>query len=381
VEYKGSYGRVQVSVQNDAGEPEPVERAAADQVAVLLYTTGTTGTPKGVMLTHNNLFFAAKISSELRQLGLGDHLLLVLPLTHVFGLVSVTLAALHGGTTVELMTRFEPGVIFEALETRVTSFPAVPQMYALLMKYAREQGIDKLNAKKLRYLSSGGAPLDPDWKMSVESFLGQSVFNGYGLTETSAGIAATRPGTALEDVSVGKPLPGHEIKLIPPPGQDELKEGVGEVLIRGPNVMKGYYKNSEETLRVLDGDGWFHSGDLGLIDTQGNLSIVGRCKELIIRSGFNIYPPEVEAALTEHPSVVQAAVIGKSEANGNEEVLAFVEVLDGSQIEGNELLDFTRDRLAAYKRPSRIFVVDKLPAASTGKILKYKLLDDFADLL
>lgn len=381
VVHQGSFGEVMVASNQEAGASEEVLTSGKAQVAVLLYTTGTTGMPKGVMLTHYNLIYAAKVSSELRGLEGGDHLLLVLPMTHVFGLASVTLAALKAGTTVELMAKFEPAPIFEALSTRVTSFPAVPQMHAQLIKYAKEQGIEKLDAPKLRYVSSGGAPLDPDWKASVEAFLGCPVCNGYGLTETSAGVAATSREEAIGNISVGPPLPGHEIKLIPPPGQSALKDGVGEILIKGPNVMKGYYKNVEETTKALDADGWFYSGDLGSIDAQGHLSIVGRCKELIIRSGFNVYPPEVEATLTEHEDVVQAAVVGKAEANGNEEVLAFVEVLAGSTVTSANLDAFVRERMVAYKRPSRIFIVDKLPAAATGKILKFKVLDTFADMV
>ena len=377
----GAFGDVMVARSRQDSVAEPVEEAGKDQVAVLLYTTGTTGMPKGVMLTHENLISAARLSSGLRDLQPDDHLLLVLPITHVFGLASVTLAALRSGTTVELMPRFEPAPIFEALTERVTSFPAVPQMHAQLMAYARQNGIERLQAKRLRYVSSGGAPLDPDWKASVENFLGCPVCNGYGLTETAAGVAATTREQAIGNITVGPAFPGHEIKLIPAPGQDEVKDGVGEVLVRGPNVMKGYYKNPEETAKALDDEGWFHSGDLGSIDENDHLSIVGRCKELIIRSGFNVYPPEVEAVLTEHPAVVQSAVVGKREANGNEEVLAFVEILKQAEVTSEDLKDFAKDRMVAYKRPSRIFIVDKLPAAATGKILKYKVLDTFADMV
>ncbi len=379
--HQGSFGEVMISSNDAAGAPEPVEEDGKSQVAVLLYTTGTTGNPKGVMLTHNNLISAAELSSGLRDLQPNDHLLLVLPITHVFGLASVTLAAVNAGTTVELMPRFEPGPIFDALSTRVTSFPAVPQMHAQLMKYAREQGIEKLEARKLRYVSSGGAPLDPDWKASVEAFLGCPVCNGYGLTETAAGVAATSREQAIGNITVGPVFARHEIKLIAQPGQDELQNGVGEVLVRGPNIMKGYYRNPEETAKALDKEGWFRTGDLGVIDDNEHLSIVGRCKELVIRSGFNVYPPEVEAALTDHSDIVLAAVVGKTEKNGNEEVLAFVEKLAGSPVDAEQLHSFVKDRLVAYKRPSRIFIVDKLPAAATGKVLKYRVLDEFADLL
>ena len=256
--------------------------------------------------------------------------------------------------------------------------PAVPQMHALLMQYTRDQGMTRLEGSRLHYVSSGGAPLDPAWKCKAEAFYGMALQNGYGMTESTAGICGTRNPIGTPDVSVGPALPGVEVR-IDPDTQDE--HGVGEVLTRGPHVMKGYFRNPDETARAIRPDGFLRTGDLGRFDAEGNLHIVGRSKELIIRSGFNVYPPEVEAALNDHPLVVQSAVVGRRVAGGNEEVLAFVQCADPAKVDEATLKEFVAGRLSSYKRPSRILIVDQLPAAATGKVLKHRLLGAFADRL
>ena len=372
-EISGCYGRMHLA-RRGAGA-----RDAPAQVAVLLYTTGTTGAPKGVMLTHSNLLFGGQASAELRDMAAGDLIYGVLPMTHVFGLASVMTAALFAGAEVWLEARFSAEKLYHALRQGVTRLAAVPQMHALVMQYAKEQGLDQLGSSSLQYVSSGAAPLDPDWKRRAEAFYGVALQNGYGMTEATAGICATKnavPGDP--DTSTGPPLPGVEIKI------DEAVQGggggLGEVLLRGPNVMLGYYRNAEETGKVLDAQGWLRSGDLGRVDERGFLHIEGRAKELIIHGGFNVFPPEVEAALNAHPQVVQSAVIGRWNGQ-DEEVLGFVEVSAQDRPEEKDLARFVRQQLAAYKCPSRILLVEKLPAAPTGKILKHKLLLHFADAL
>ncbi len=361
-----------------AFQPETaVETCSEDagQVATLLYTTGTTGDPKGVMLTHANLIYGGEISASHREITAADYIYGVLPLTHVFGLSSVFMAGLAVGAQLELVPRFDAGVTFAALQSRVSIFPAVPQMHALLMAHANHVGLQQLKAARLRYISSGGAPLDLAWKQKVEAFFGLPLFNGYGMTEATAGIAATRPGATRADTSVGKMLSDQEVR-IERAGQD----GIGEIVIRGPNIMTGYYRNQAATDEVLDGNGWLRTGDLGFLDKQGNLQITGRAKELIIRSGFNVYPLEVEAALNQHPQVVQAAVIGHS-VNGNEDIVAFIQPLAGSSLAPDQLKGHLKDRLAAYKHPTRWIMSDQLPAAPSGKILKARLTTVFADEL
>ncbi len=357
---------------HDDATVEPVEADATGQVATLLYTTGTTGDPKGVMLTHANLLYAGAASARHRGIVAGDHLYAVLPLTHVFGLASALMAVVSAGATTELVARFNTAATLDALRERVSVFPAVPQMHALLMAYARDHGISRLDTRRLKYISSGGAPLDLAWKNKVEAFFGLPLCNGYGLTETTAGIAATRTTSPRDDTSVGPPLDGSEV-CVRGPGAD----GIGELCVRGPAVMKGYYRNEDETARVLDADGWFATGDLGLIDDKGNVHVTGRVKELIIRSGFNVSPLEVEAALNQHPDVVQAAVIGVAR-DGNEEIVAFVHCANGTAVPVEQLKAHLQDRLAPYKHPTRWVFSQHLPAAPSGKILKAKLATVFA---
>ncbi len=349
---------------------------APDEVAVLLYTTGTTGAPKGVMLTHANLEFGGKASAELRDMGPEDVIYGVLPMTHVFGLASVMTAALHAGAEVWLEARFSAAKLYEALQRGVTRLAAVPQMHALVMQFAKEQGLERLDSPVLQYVSSGAAPLDPDWKRRAERFYGVALQNGYGMTEATAGVCATKNSEmGNPDISAGPPLPGVEVRI------DETVAGggggVGEVQLRGGNVMLGYYRNPEATAEVLDPDGWLSSGDLGRLDDKGFLHIEGRSKELIIHGGFNVFPPEVEAALNAHPKVVQSAVVGRRNKS-DEEVLAFVEVSPQDRPEVAELIRFVRQQLAGYKCPSQIVLTEALPAAPTGKILKHRLLEQFS---
>ena len=361
-----------------ASTPEPVEDGS-DETAVLLYTTGTTGDPKGVMLTHANLRYAGRTSAELRGIRQGDKIFGVLPLTHVFGLASMLMAASGIGATIQLEPRFRPDALYAALMDDANILPAVPQMHALLMQYAKDRGLTRLENSKLRYVSSGAAPLDPVWKRKAEAFYGLPLQNGYGLTESTAGVCSTRNPIGSPDISAGFALPETEIRLDTSVGA-EGDPDAGEILVRGPQVMKGYFRNPAETACAIDTDGWLRTGDLGKIDEAGNLHVVGRCKELIIRGGFNVYPPEVEAALNDHPDVIQSAVIGNT-TNGDEEILAFVQCADPATLDRDELAAFAAERLTGYKRPSRIILTTELPAAPTGKILKHKLPSVFADQL
>ena len=348
-------------------------------VAVLLYTTGTTGAPKGVMLTHDNLRFGARASATLRQMAPGDVVYGVLPMTHVFGLVSVLMASVSAGAHVRQEARFSAAKLHAATHDNVTILPAVPQMHALVMQYSRERGMPKLESPCLRYVSSGGAPLDPAWKRKAEAFYELPLQNGFGMTETTSGASATSNPIGSSDTSVGPVTPGTECKIDDQaPGGNGV--GEGEVLVRGPHVMKGYYRNPSETDKTIDAEGWLHTGDLGMVDDAGRLHILGRSKELIIHGGFNVYPPEVEAALNDHPQVVQSAVVGRRR-DGDEEVLAFVQVAPGDDVTADDLRRFVKERLTGYKRPSQIIIATDLPAAPTGKILKHRLLTAFAEQL
>lgn len=349
-------------------EAEPVLQNDT-QVAAILYTTGTSGVPKGVMLTHKNLLFMASASATVRQASAKDQALVALPATHIFGFSSIVLTTLFAGGSLRFQPRFDPEQVIHAAQSGATMFSGVPQMFAHILKYCGQNGLKRIETS-LRYMSSGGSPLDPGWKRRIEEIFGCAVQNGYGMTEASPGIAVTRIEDVTRDDSVGHALEGVDVRL-DRPGAD----GVGELLVRGNNVMKGYYRDPEATAFVFSSDGYLRTGDLARIDCSGSIYIVGRCKELIIHSGFNVYPPEIETALNAHPAVTQAAVIGRPR-DGNEDVLAFVTL--NSDATETDLKDHLRQMLVNYKVPLHIVIAKDLPEAATGKILKSDLLRYFA---
>lgn len=380
VDATGSFGSVRIQASIGPVQ-EKCYAAAEEQIAVLFYTTGTTGDPKGVMLTHANVINAGHLSAEVRGCTQHDKLLCAIPITHVFGFVSVMMAALSAGATMQLMDRFDEAMTLAALAGGVSYFPAVPMMHARIIEYARRNGIARVDAPALKYVSAGGASLDLDWKQSAEQFYGLTLNNGYGITETSAGVATTLPGAPDDSAGVGPIFPGHEVRIVPVRSDNSGSgdDDVGEIWIRGPNIMKGYYKAPAETAAALDGEGFFHTGDLGRLRSDGTLEVVGRIKELIIRSGFNVYPPEVETALTTHENVLIAAVIGHKQSDGNEAVLAFIDPVPGSEICEHDIKDHVRNLIAPYKVPTHIFVANDMPRAATGKILKSRLAETYAD--
>ncbi|WP_020651779.1 class I adenylate-forming enzyme family protein [Massilia niastensis] len=354
----------------DAGcVPEPV-RADGGQVAALVYTTGTTGQPKGVMLTHANLLFVAATSSALRGLTPGDHAYGGLPVSHVYGLTSVLLGTLYAGACLHLAPRFSAEALLEAIrDGSLTIVQGVPAMYARLLALA---GAAKAPLpSRLRFCYAGGSPLDPVLKRDAERLLGMPLHNGYGLTESSPTVSQTRLDAPRTDTSVGLPIPGVAVRIVDREGRDAAPGEPGELWVRGPNVMKGYYRDPQQSAAVLRPGGWLATGDVARREADGALFLLGRIKELIIRSGFNVYPLEVEAALNAHPAVLQSAVVGRALPGGEEEVVAFVEA--AQEIAPEALQAWLRPRLAPYKRPSRIVFMAALPAAPSGKILKSKL--------
>ncbi|SFU88056.1 class I adenylate-forming enzyme family protein [Halomonas korlensis] len=358
-------------------EPEPVAASGAEQVAAMIYTSGTTGTPKGVMLTHRGILYIASISGGMRHLGKGQRVYGVLPMSHVFGLSSVCMGSLYNGACLYTVPRFDAAMMLDALKReRITVLQGVPAMYARTLEFLRQRG-QTLEAPALIYISAGGSPLDADIKRRVEAAFGLTLHNGYGLTEASPTISQTRIDDRHASNTVGRVLPLLEYRLEPlgangdaPDDADE----VGELWVRGPNVMKGYFRQPEATQACLTEDGWLNTGDIARFDEDDQLYIVGRSKELIIRSGFNIYPPDVEAVINEHPGVTLSAVVGR-QVPGNEEVVAFVQCEPGADLDETALRAFIAERLAPYKRPTRIVLVDSLPATASGKILKGRLRD------
>jgi long-chain acyl-CoA synthetase len=362
-------GQLYMGALNSEAVPEPVEREAAHQVAVMVYTSGTTGAPKAVMLTHANLLFIGNNNRRMRGLLPGDIVYGVLPLSHVYGLSALLVASLMSGASLRLVPRYDPGELAGALATEgITVLHGAPAMYAKLLEWSASRGLP-LTAPHLRLVQSGGAPLTMSLKQDFERAIGLTLQNGYGMTEAAPSICQTRLDAPRADCSVGPAIPFVEIRL---EGAQSNVEGIGELWTRGPNVMKGYYRAPEATAAAVTPDGWLRTGDLARIEADGAVFIVGRSKELIIRSGFNVYPVEVEQVLNAYPDVVQSAVVGRVVDN-NEEVVAFIEVAGGAGIDLDALKAFLRERLSPYKLPSEIVVMAQLPSAATGKILKFTL--------
>ncbi|HKT22349.1 MAG TPA: AMP-binding protein, partial [Nitrososphaerales archaeon] len=344
-------GPIGVGSLNEHTEPEPLDDDVANRVAALIYTSGTTGVPKGVMLTHRGLLFLAAGSARIRSLNPQDRVYGVLPMSHAVGLAVVLLGTLLSGATLYVVPRFDPlSAPVLLLKDQLTIFLGVPAMFLQLLQYAKLRGLKSMNCPSLRIISSSGAPLQPSIKSAVESLFGLTLHNGYGVTECSPTIAQTRVDEPRTDTSVGRVFPGVEVKLIGSDGNPVQDGEVGELRVRGPNVMKGYYRAPEETEAVIDREGWFNTRDLARME-DGNLFIVGRTKDLIVHLGLNVYPAEVEAVLNGHPAVVRSAVVGHS-VEGDEEIIAFVQLSPGIELAAYELAEYAASRLATYKRPT-----------------------------
>ncbi len=352
------------------------DAAAPADVCSLIYTTGTTGDPKGVMLTHRNLVYVAAITSVLRGMRGEDRIYGVLPVSHVFGLAAVFLASVYAGAELVLCDRFDPARTFQTLRSAaITGLFGVPTLYAKLLEHAAAQGITPEDLPRLKFMYSGGAPLDPRIKAEAQQLFGIPLLNAYGMTESGPTICQVRFNERPDSCTVGRPLPGLQVKVLDEHGQPVAPGEVGELHVQGPNIMPGYFRNAEATAAVLDAEGYLNTGDLVRFDEDGYMHIAGRSKELIIHSGFNVYPPEVEAVIARHPEVVLCAVIGgqAGSGDGDEIVVAYVQRLAGSQLDATALQDFIRPELAAYKRPGRIIFMDALPTAPSGKVLKHRL--------
>jgi len=306
-------GELLLGPLNEQAVPEPVEQDGTQQVTAMVYTSGTTGAPKAVMLTHANLIFIGANSCRMRRIGPDDVIYGVLPLSHVYGLSSLLVAALTGGATLRLAARYQPDLLARELaEEGITVMHGAPAMYAKLLEWSESTG-KPVQAPHLRVAQSGGAPLTMPLKQAFEKAFGLTLHNGYGMTESAPSICQTRMDAPRTDCSVGPAIPGIEIRLH---DAAQSADGAGELWVRGPNVMKGYYQAPELTAATLTEDGWLRTGDLARIEPDGAITLVGRSKELIIRSGFNVYPVEVKQVIKGYPNVVQTAVVGR-EVGGN----------------------------------------------------------------
>jgi long-chain acyl-CoA synthetase len=359
--------------EQEVGAAEPVagvaERADED-TALILYTSGTTGTPKGAELTHGNLRAAAQISVDLVDSGPDTVTFGGLPLFHVFGLTSGLNSCVRVGGELTLLPRFDPARALEIVQRdQVNTFLGVPTMYAALLHHPEREAFD---ASSLELCVSGGAAMPVEVLRGFEAAFGCKVLEGYGLSESCAIATFNRPDRERKPGSIGLPVMDTELKLVDDEGNDVPEGEVGEILMRGPTVMKGYWNRPDATRETLV-DGWLKTGDMARRDDDGYYFIVDRKKELVIRGGFNVYPREIEEVLYEHEAVREAAVIGVRHESLGEEVAAVVVLRDGAEAAPEELRDFVKARVAAYKYPRRVWLVDELPKGPTGKILKREI--------
>ncbi|MFQ6331734.1 long-chain-fatty-acid--CoA ligase [Nocardia sp. CWNU-33] len=354
-------------------EPMPgYEERAEDDTAVVLYTSGTTGKPKGAELTHANLAANCDVVvSTLLNLTSRDVVLGILPLFHVFGQTCALNAAMKVGALLTLVARFDAGTVLEVLERdRVTVFEGVPTMYTALLHHP---GATTFDVSRLRLCVSGGASMPVEVTRGFEEAFGCTVLEGYGLSETSPVAAFNLPDRERKAGSIGLPVRGVRLRLVDDAGREVDDGAVGEIVIRGDNVMKGYWGNPSATAAAIP-DGWFRTGDLARRDADGYYYIVDRKKDLVIRGGYNVYPREIEEVLYEHAAVAEVAVIGVPDARLGEEVWAVVALKPGATATAEELIDFARLRVAAYKYPRHVHFVDALPKGATGKILKREII-------
>jgi len=351
----------------------------AEQVAAIIFTSGTTGQPKGVMLTHAGLLQFARVSAQSRQLGPSDRSYAYLPMTHIFGLGTVLMASLHAGSGLLMRSQFDPADVFDALAHQgLTQLQGPPAMFTRLLTWLDDQGIAHPVAPDLRYVYTGAAPLDLSVKQAIETRFDKPLHHGYGLSEYAGALTLCLLNERRSDTSAGYLVEGAELRIIGSDGQDLPVGETGEIWMRGVGLMPGYFRDPEITAQVIKSGGWYASGDLGRQDADGALQVVGRLKEMIIRSGFNVYPGEVEAVLLVWPGVQKVAVVGRKTADGNEDILAFIEAKPGVQLDLQTLKAHAHEHLSPYKRPTIMALVPDMPMTLSGKVLKRELLEQWA---
>ena len=363
----GSFEELLVGTE---AHPDVVQRAD-DDIAMILYTSGTTGTPKGAELTHRNLAENARVTAETVICSQPEDVILgALPLFHAFGQTCALNASVYSGSCLSLLPRFDPGQALEILHRdRVTVFVGVPTMYSALLHHPDRERFDTTS---LRICLSGGAALPVEVLRGFDAAFDCKVLEGYGLSETSPVASFNHPDRVRKPGSVGTPIRGVEMKVIDEKGNETPPGERGEIAIKGHNVMRGYRQRPDATREAIR-DGWFRTGDVARVDEDGYFFIVDRKKDLIIRGGYNVYPREIEEVLYEHPAVREAAVVGIADERLGEEVGAAVVLNSGESATPEELRDFVKSRIAAYKYPRKVWLVDTLPKGPTGKILKLQI--------
>jgi long-chain acyl-CoA synthetase len=346
-----------------------------DDDALMMYTSGTTGQPKGVVLTHGNVTAAGRFVSDAHRLGPDDRVLGTLPLYHINGqIVQATATLVHGGGLV-IPHRFSASAFWRlAADNRCTWINVVPTIISYLLAGAdpRDEGVD---LSRIKFCRSASAPLPPEHHRAFEAKFGIGIIETMGLTETAAPCFTNPLEPARRKIGSPGPAYGNEAKIIDVEGRTAPAGVPGEIMVRGANVMKGYYKAPEATAKALEPDGWLHTGDLGYMDTDGFVFVTGRLKELIIKGGENIAPREIDEALLRHPAVLEAAAVGMPDAHYGQEILACVVLRPEARATAEELLAFCRTELGPYKTPKVLRFVDDLPKGPSGKVQRLKLLE------
>ncbi|WP_338819021.1 Long-chain-fatty-acid--CoA ligase [Moorella thermoacetica] len=348
-----------------AAPPATMVAAKEEDICVFLYTSGTTGRPKGAMLSHRNFLADIKAMDAVSNLGPEDNFLCVLPMFHSFAWTTSVLLPLYLGSTITIKESFQPKDTLKTLsEGDITVFCGVPSIYAVLWRLAEEGQF-----KSLKFAISGGAPLAAEIQRGFEAKFAFPLVEGYGLSEAAPVVCLNPLDGVRKPGSIGIPLPGMEVRLVDDDDREVPRGEVGELVVRGPNVMAGYYNHPEETAAALRG-GWLHTGDLARQDEDGYFYIVDRKKDLIILGGFNVYPREVEEVLLTHPAVLEAAVVGVGDPVKGETVKAYVVLKEGESADRRQLQDFLKEHLALYKIPRLFEFVPELPKSPTGKVMK-----------
>jgi malonyl-CoA/methylmalonyl-CoA synthetase len=354
------------------------EETEAERVAAIIFTSGTTGRSKGVMVTHAALLHAARVTCKTRVLGPEDRLCLFVPMTHIFGLAGLLAASLLSGATIVLRQAFSPADVLDALaHHRVTHLQGPPALFSRLLAHVDAKGLGRPPTPHLRYIYTGASPLDLALKQRVEACFGLPLHHGYASSESPIGFA-TKTGVWRDDTAAGNILEGMSVRIVGADDRDVAVGETGEIWLSGPYLMPGYFRDPEATRQAFRPGGWYASGDLGRMGEDGAIFIVGRVKEMIIRSGFNVYPAEIEAVLNQFPCVRRSAVLGQKEADGNERVVAFLELRDGAAFDEQGLRGYLREQLAPYKQPAQFCVLPTFPLTASGKLLKRDLLAHLA---
>lgn len=339
-------------------------------LALLIYTSGTTGTPKGVKLDHANLDAMTVMGSDALKVGPSDRCLLILPLFHVNGIVVSVLTPLLVGASVVIAGRFDPATFFDVVEAeRPTFFSAVPTIYSLLAALPEDVRPD---TSSIRFAVCGAAPASAELLSRFEARYGFPLLEGYGLSEATCASTINPIDGPRKAGTVGLPFPGQELRIVGPGGREVPRGETGEVFLRGANVMRGYLRRPFDTAAVIV-DGWLRTGDIGYLDEDGYLTLVGRSKDMIIRGGENIYPKEIEDVLLSDPAVLEAAVIGLPDEKWGEVVVAFVQARPGATVDRDALDQLCSERLSGYKRPIALHILDALPKNAVGKLDKRSL--------